>query len=140
MQETEKISRKLPNQEVDYYKIAKFLLSRWYWVAASVFICVLISYIYLWYTHKMYATSSTLKIEEKKSELSDLVGLISNNDRGPSKIQSEIIVLQSRTLFLNAIKNLDYRVSFFISGRVRTSEVFPQMLLNIQMLKFDSLI
>ncbi|HVV54369.1 MAG TPA: polysaccharide biosynthesis tyrosine autokinase [Mucilaginibacter sp.] len=139
MQETEKVARKLPNQEIDYFKIAKIVLSRWYWIAASVIICLLVSYIYLWYTPKTYATSSTLKIEEKKSEFSDLVGVISNNDRGPSKIQSEIFVLQSRTLILSAIKDLDYRVSFFISGRVRTTEVYPQKLLNIQLVKFDSL-
>jgi len=139
MQETEKVTKKLPNQEVDYYKIAKILLSRWYWIAASVIISLLISYTYLWYTPKTYATSGTLKIEEKKSEFSDLVGVINSNDKGPSKIQSETFVLQSRTLILSAIKDLDYRVSFFISGRVRTTEVYPQKLLNIQLLKFDSL-
>jgi len=139
MQETDKVIRKLPNQEIDYYKIIKILLSRWYWIAASVIICMLISYAYLWFTPKTYATSSTLKIEEKKSEFSDLVGVISNNDRGPSKIQSEIFVLQSRTLILDAIRDLDYRVSFYISGRVRTTEVYPQTLLEIQLLKFDSL-
>lgn len=138
MQETERIDRKLPNQEIDYFKIGKILLSRWYWIAASVIVCVIISYIYLWYTPKTYATSATLKIEEKKSEFSDLVGVINNNDRGPSKIQSEIFVLQSRTLILSAIKDLDYRVSFYISGRVRTSEVYPQKLLDIRLLHFDS--
>src|ERR1700739_4766162 len=117
MEENDKIARKLPNQEIDYFKIGKILLSRWYWIAASVILCTLISYIYLWYTPKTYATSATLKIEEKKSEFSDLVGIINNNDRGPSKIQSEIFVLQSRTLILAAIKDLDYRVSFYISGR-----------------------
>src|SRR5471030_2174035 len=139
MQETEKIVKKLPHQEVDYFKIARILLSRWYWIAASIIICLLISYTYLWYTPKTYATSGTLKIEEKKSEFSDLVGIISNNDRGPSKIQSETFVLQSRTLILSAIKTIDYRVSFYISGRVRTTEVYPQKLLDIQLLKFDSL-
>jgi len=139
MEEKEKISRKLPNQEVDYFKIGKILLSRWYWMAASVIICVIISYIYLWVTPKTYATSATLKIEEKKSEFSDLVGVISSNDRGPSKIQSEIFVLQSSTLILSAIKDLDYRISFYISGRVRTTDVYPQRLLDIHLLKFDSL-
>src|ERR1700761_46720 len=138
MEETEKTTRKLPNQEVDYFKIGKILISRWYWIAASVIICWLISYIYLWYTPKIYATSSTLKIEEKKSEFSDLVGVINNNDRSPSKTQSEIFVLQSRTLILSAIKDLDYKISFFISGRVRTTEVYPQKLLDIRFLRFDS--
>src|SRR5258708_7025337 len=117
----------------------KILFSRWYWIAASIVICYLISYTYLWYTPKIYATSGTLKIEEKKSEFSDLVGIITNNDRGPSKIQSETFVLQSRTLILNAIKDLDYRVSFYISGRPRTTDVYPQKLLSIQLLNFDSL-
>jgi tyrosine-protein kinase Etk/Wzc len=139
MQETENITRKLPNQEIDYLKIAKILISRWYWIAASIAVCLSASYIYLWYTPKTYATSATLKIEEKKTEFSDLVGVISSNDRGPSKIQSEIFVLQSRTLILSAIKDLDYRISFYIAGRVRTTEVYPQNPLSIQLLKFDSL-
>ena len=138
MQETERIARKLPNQEIDYYKIGKILLSRWYWIAASVIISLLISYAYLWVTPKTFATTSTLKIEEKKSEFSDLVGVINNNDRSPSKTQSEIFVLQSRTLILSAVKDLDYNISFFISGRVRTTEVYPQKLLDIQFLRFDS--
>ncbi len=139
MEETEKIARKLPHQEIDYFKIGKILLSRWYWIAGSVIICMIISYTYLWYSPKTYATSGTLKIEEKKSEFSDLVSVINSNDRGPSKIQSEIFVLQSRTLILNAIKDLDYRISFFISGRARTTDVYPQKLLDIQLVKFDSL-
>ncbi|MDB5143819.1 MAG: polysaccharide biosynthesis tyrosine autokinase [Mucilaginibacter sp.] len=139
MEETEKTTRKLPNQEVDYFKIGKILLSRWYWIAASIIICLAISYIYLWYSPKTYATSSTLKIEEKKSEFSDLVGVIATNDRGPSKIQSETFVLQSRTLISSAIKDLDYRMSFYISGRARTTDVYPQKLLDVQLLKFDSL-
>src|ERR1700761_3422823 len=139
MAETEKIAKKLPNQEIDYFKIAKILLSRWYWIVASVLICMLISYTYLWYTPKTYSTTATLKIEEKKSEFSDLVGVINNNDRGPSKIQSETFVLQSRMLILSAIKDLDYRISFYIAGRARTTDMYPQKLLSINILKFDSL-
>lgn len=139
MQEAEKITKKLPHQEIDYFKIAKILFSRWYWIVASVIVSLLVSYTYLWYTPKTFATSGTLKIEEKKSEFSDLVGVINSNDRGPSKIQSETFVLQSRNLILSAIKDLDYRISFYISGRVRTTEVYPQKLLDIRLLKFDSL-
>ena len=139
MEETEKAARKLPNQEIDYFKIGRILLSRWYWIVLAIAISMLISYLYLWYTPKIYATTSTLKLEEKKTELSDLIGVIGNNDRGPSRVQSEIFVLQSRTLLINAIKDLDYRVSFYISGRARTTDVYPQKLLNVQLIKFDSL-
>jgi tyrosine-protein kinase Etk/Wzc len=126
MEEVEKIAPKLPNQEFDYYKIAKILLSRWYWIAGSVLICYLVSNIYLWYTPKVFATSALIKFEEKKSEISDIVGIVGANDRtNVSRIQSETAVLQSTPLLLNAVKHLDYLFSFYVVGRVlnRTNKV-----------------
>ncbi|MDN3548748.1 GumC family protein [Mucilaginibacter aquaedulcis] len=139
MEEISKTQRKLLTQEIDYFKIAKILLSRWYWIAASVGLTVIISYTYLWYTPKTYASSGTLKIEEKKSEISDIITVMSVPDRGPSKIQSITTVLQSRNLILNAIKKLDYRISFYLMGRVRTTELYPAKPLDIDLIKFDSL-
>jgi tyrosine-protein kinase Etk/Wzc len=142
MEETDKTHPKLPNQEIDYLKIAKILLSRWYWVVGSLAICLIIANLYLWYTPKTYATGATLKFEEKKSEISDLISVPGINDRSNvSKIQSETIVLQSNALLLNAIKHLDYRISFYIVGRVlnRTNELYPQKPLNVELVKFDSL-
>ncbi|WP_413666228.1 GumC family protein [Mucilaginibacter sp. Mucisp86] len=139
MEELEKVQRKLPNQEIDYFKIGKILFSRWYWILASVAITSAISYAYLWYTPKTYATGGTLKVEEKKSEISDIISVMTTPERGPSKIQSITSVLTSRTLILTAIKDLDYRISFYISGRVRTSETYPQKPLAITLVKFDSL-
>ncbi|MFA6245515.1 MAG: polysaccharide biosynthesis tyrosine autokinase [Mucilaginibacter sp.] len=139
MEETKNIVKKLPNQEVDYFKIGKILVSRWYWIAGSLLLFILGSYVYLWYTPKTYATSGTMKLEEKKSEISDLVNVISTSDRGPSKIQSETSVIQSPSVILAAIKDLNYPISFYIEGRVRTSEIYPQKPLEIQTLRFDSL-
>nr|WP_157536336.1 tyrosine-protein kinase family protein [Mucilaginibacter sp. L294] len=139
MEETKDIVKKLPNQEVDYFKIGKILISRWYWIASSLFLFILGSYIYLWYTPKTYATSGTMKLEEKKSEISDIVNVISTSDRGPSKIQSETSVIQSPSVILAAIKDLNYPITFYIEGRVRTSEIYPQKPLDIQTIRFDSL-
>jgi tyrosine-protein kinase Etk/Wzc len=137
MEETEKVQRKLPSQEIDYFKIANILLSRWYWIAASVAVCMVIAYIYLWYTPKIYATAATMKFEDKKTEITDFSTAISN-DKGPSRIQSETFVIQSPVVLLNAIKDLDYRISFYLSGRIRTTELYPQKPLDIQLIKFDS--
>jgi tyrosine-protein kinase Etk/Wzc len=142
MEETDKTQPKLANQEIDYFKIGKILLSRWYWIVGSVAICMITANVYLWYTPKIYATSGSMKFEEKKSEIQDLVGVPGNSDRSSmSKIQSETIVLQSTPLLLNAIKHLDYRISFFIVGRVlnRTNDLYPEKPLNISLIKFDSL-
>jgi len=142
MEETNKIPPKLPSQEIDYLKIVKILISRWYWVAGSVAVCLIIANVYLWYTPKIYATSATLKFEEKKSEISDLLNVPGVTDRtNASRIQSETIVLQSTALLLNAIRHLDYRISFYIVGRVlnRTNELYPQRPIDVELVKFDSL-
>ena len=104
MEETDKIQPKLPSQEIDYFKIAKIIVSRWYWIAGSVAVCLIIANVYLWYTPKTYATAGTMKFEEKKSEISDLVSVIGNTDKGPSKIQSETTVLQSRNVIVECGK------------------------------------
>src|ERR1700730_13488856 len=96
MEETIKVQPKLVNQEIDYFKIGKILLSRWYWIVGAVVICMLTANVYLWYTPKTYATAGTMKFEEKQSEIQDIVGLPINSDRANiSKIQSETIVLKS---------------------------------------------
>src|ERR1700753_2049740 len=123
MEEKEKIQRKLPSQEIDYFKIGKILISRWYWIAASVAICYLFANVYLWYTPKTYATGATMKLEDKKSELTDAANL-TTPDRGQSRVQTETFVIQSPAVLLNAIRDLDYRISFYLSGRIRTSELY----------------
>ncbi|GAB2693984.1 tyrosine-protein kinase domain-containing protein [Mucilaginibacter koreensis] len=139
MQEINKQENKLPHQEIDYFKIGRIIISRWYWIAASVAICYFIAHVYLWYTPKTYATSSTLKLEDKKPELTDISGTVSTPERGFSRVQSESFVIQSRQVILNAIKDIDYRISFFLEGRVRTSELYPHKPLDIELLKFDTL-
>jgi len=143
MEELDKISQKLPNQEFDYYKIGKIILSRWYWIAGSVIICFLASVYYCWYMPKTYVSSTAImKFEEKKSAISDLVGIPGATDRsGMSRVQSETIVLESNPVLLGAAKHLDYQFSFFTVGRVfnRKYELYPKKPLDIQLVKFDSL-
>lgn len=140
MEEIDKkpIPNKLPSQEIDYFKLGKILLSRWYWIAASVSICMLVSYTYLWYTPKTYATSATMKFEEKETAFSELANVSNSAEKGPARIQSELFVIQSIPLILSAIKDLDYRISFYIGGRIRTSDLYPAKPLDIQLLRFDS--
>lgn len=138
-EKTNPVSPKLPGQEIDYFKIGKILLSRWYWIAATILLGLLATYIYLWYTPKTFATSSTMKFEEKRSEATDLILLTTPEKYSASKVQTESYVFRSRGLILDAISKLDYRISFYIKGRVRTSEIYPAKPLKIEFLKYDSL-
>ena len=140
MEEIEKRNPKSKNQEIDYFKVLKILLSRWYWIVGSIFISFLFGQAYLWYTPKVYSTSGTMKLEDKKSQVTDLLPF-GGNDRSFNKVQSETIVLESTPLLTRAISHLDWRVSYFIKGRIlgRTIDLYPQKPFNIDLIKFDSL-
>jgi tyrosine-protein kinase Etk/Wzc len=141
MEETEKIEAKLPNQEIDYFKIGKILLSRWYWIAGSAITCFILANLYLWYTPKIYATAGTMKLEEKKSEVSEILPTSFYPDRSVSKVQSETVVLKSMPLLTNAVRHLNYRISYFIKGRFvnRTNDIYPEQPFQIDLVQFDSL-
>lgn len=125
-------------QDIDYVKILKIVLSRWYWVASTIIIALIVAYIYLWYTPEKFSTTASLKFEEKKSEISELLNVRNVYDRN-NKIQSEQFVIRSRQVLINAIGNLDYGISFYLKGRVRTSDIYPQKPLDIAIIEQDSL-
>ncbi|WP_293297967.1 tyrosine-protein kinase [Pedobacter sp. UBA4863] len=124
-------------QDIDYVKIARIILSRWYWVASTIIIAFIIAYIYLWYTPETFSTSSSLKFEEKRSEISELLNVRNAYDR-TNKLQSEQFVIRSREVLNNAVKELDYKISFYLKGRVRTSDIYPQKPLHIAIIEQDS--
>lgn len=130
-------STKIPIQSIDYLKVLKILWSRWYWIAFSVVISLIIAYLYLWYTPKIYTTSASLKFVEEKSEITELLAVKNIYDR-TNKVQTESYVIQSRDVLLNAISRLPYQISYYVKGRIRTSELYPVVPFPIQIIKQDS--
>lgn len=139
MSTTESVNAsKLPTQSIDYVKVLKILYSRWYWIAFCMLIALAVSYTYLWYTPKVYSTSASLKFAEEKSEITELLAVKNIYDR-TNKVQTETYVIQSRDVLLNAISRIDYKISYYVKGRVRTSELYPEKPFNIQIIKQDSI-
>lgn len=125
-------------QDIDYLKIVRIVLSRWYWIASTIIIALIIAYIYLWYTPNLYSTSASLKFDEKKSEISELLNVRNFYDR-TNKMQSEQFVIKSREVLLNAVSNLDYKISYQLKGRVKSTDIYPQKPLDISIIEQDSL-
>jgi len=129
--------RKAAVQEIDYVKVLRILLSRWYWIAGTVILAIMIAYIYLWYTPPVYSTSASLKFDEKRSEISELIKATNYYDR-TNKVESETFVIQSRPVLLNAISRLNYKISYYLNGRIRSRELYPQIPYPIEILTQDS--
>ncbi len=125
------------SQEIDYQKIAEIILSRWYWIIATLVIALASCWLYIWYTPKTYATSANVKFEDKRNELSNLVNII-GSERYTNKIESESWVFRSRNVIFNAIDQLDWKVSYYLAGKVRTTETYPRKPFPINILTQDT--
>lgn len=137
MQDKELNNKSNIKQDIDYTKIVKIILSRWYWVASTIFISVLLAYIYLWYTPPSYSTSASLKFEEKRSEISELLNVRNVYDR-TNKIASETFVISSREVLNKAASLLNYDVSYFLKGRIRTKDLYPQKPFHVEIIDRDT--
>ncbi|MDB5120185.1 MAG: polysaccharide biosynthesis tyrosine autokinase [Sphingobacteriales bacterium] len=137
MTENLSVESKLAKQEIDYIKIFKIVLSRWYWIVGCIFISFTFFLIKLWYTPPVYSTNASLKFDEKKSEISELLKVSNYYDR-TNKVQSETYVIQSEAVLLHAISNLDYKISYFLKGRIRSTETYPQVPYPIEIISQDT--
>ena len=138
MNETEE--KKGVSQSIDFYKIFRVFLSRWYWIAATTAIALLIAYIYLWYTPPIYQTSASLKLEDSNPSVgsSGASQMAAANYNYTDKIQAESFTIRSNDVIANAVATLHYKISYYLKGRIRTTELYPNIPFEIQILKQDS--
>ncbi len=139
MSQTDSRASKLLTQHIDYYKLVRIVWSRWYWIAGCVFVSLVIARLYLWYTPESYSTTASLKFNENRSELSDLLKSSASYYDRTNKLQAEMFVIQSRQVILNAISRLDYKVSYFLKGRIRTTDIYPSVPFPIEVIRQDSI-
>lgn len=124
-------------QDIDFYKIFKVFFSRWYWIAGCVLIALLIAKVNLIYTPNVYQTSGQIKLQEVGPTI-NTSGITPQNYNYTDKILAEGIVIRSSELLMNAIAKIDYKVSYFLKGRIRTSDVYPNKPFSVQILQQDS--
>lgn len=126
------------SQSIDFYKIFRVFLSRWYWIAATVGIASCIAWLYLWYTPPIYQTGASLKLEDSDRSVSTGNQMAAQNYNYTDKIQAESFTIRSNEVISNAVKTLDYKISYYLKGRVRTTELYPNVPFVIEIIKQDS--
>jgi tyrosine-protein kinase Etk/Wzc len=62
-------------QEISYRKLVQIVMSRWHWLVFSIAFALLVAWGMLTYTVPTYATKASLKFEEKRSEMAELISV-----------------------------------------------------------------
>lgn len=136
--DTQANTTKKPSQSIDFYKIFKVFLSRWYWILGCLIISLIFAKVHLFYTPPMYQTGSSLKLEESNPTIGTGNQMNSQVYNYTDKIQAESFTIRSNAVILNAVKTLDYKISYFLKGRVRTTELYPSKPFAIEIIKQDT--
>lgn len=138
-QNTQIEQNKLASQTINYWKIIRIFLSRWYWVAGCVLISFIIAWLYLRTITPIYITSASLKLDNNDQQNMLPNSPINYRGFGTNQIQTEGIIMRSEDVILNALRKLNYRTSYYLEGRVRVSELYPNVPFEIDILSQDSL-
>jgi tyrosine-protein kinase Etk/Wzc len=121
-------------QEISYRKLVQIVMSRWHWLVFSIAFALLVAWGMLTYTGPTYATKASLKFEEKRSEMAELISVRNVYDRS-DRLLSEQYVIRSRAVLSNAIYQLHYPISFYKKETINEKELYPLIPLDIIVLQ-----
>ncbi|HEX8607399.1 MAG TPA: polysaccharide biosynthesis tyrosine autokinase, partial [Pedobacter sp.] len=127
------MNHKYRSSPISYYKLLKVVLSRWYWILFTVFGGMVICFFYVLLTPREYRSSGSLKFEDKKSEISELLSVRNLYDR-TNKVESEKNTILSRTVLTAAVLALDYRLVFFENCNFQMKSTYPIKPIEIKLI------
>lgn len=118
----------MEEESLDIKKYLFLMLSKWYWFALSVFVCLFVSYLVNRYSEPIYSVSSSLIIRDEN----DMKGFTGAENliqglrlvKNTKSVQNEIGVLKSYTLAKRSIEELgeDFSITYVGLGRREIKE------------------
>lgn len=131
----------LVDQQINYWKLVRIFLSRWYWIVACVATSIIIAWFYVRTIPPTYTTYASLKLDDSHSD-ENVIGTSTMRSYSryyqTNNIQTEATVMRSQDVINKAIAHLNYKVSYFLEGRVLTSELYPNIPFKIEIIAQDS--
>ncbi|XQP84586.1 MAG: GumC family protein [Candidatus Pollutiaquabacter aromativorans] len=105
------------------YFFFNYVLRYWYLYIISLALALIVAYYYTWYVTPIYRASATVMVKQPKSS-TDAADILKQLDDFTTdrNIQNEIEVLRSRGLIMKTVKDLNFDISYYLKGFVKTSE------------------
>ncbi|MBE9466388.1 GumC family protein [Dyadobacter subterraneus] len=129
------------SDSLDFQKVFKVILSRWYWVAGSLFLFGISCFLFLKLVKPKYVASINLKYLDKQTELDEITSTKPTyliND-GSNEYLTEKYNIQSQEVVENALINLKYPFTFYRLKDFRRIDIYPYQPLSVKVISFDEL-
>ena len=124
-------------------EIEKYL-SHWKWYGVSLFLCLVLGYLYNRYTKPQYNATATILIKnDKKGGLSDEfaafkdIGFLGGSNKN---IENEIQILTSRRIIGDVVKSNNLIITYISEGRIKNNEVYKNSPIRINFISKDSIL
>ncbi len=129
-------------EDFDIKKWIFRVLRSWYWFAGSLFICILVGWLYLRYTNPVYqaVASVMIKDEKKGGDIADNAILKELGINSNKLVENEIEVLKSYDMMEEVVKREALYIDFTVEGRIRNIPLYgTDIPFNLQILNPDSI-
>ncbi|MBI1287889.1 MAG: polysaccharide biosynthesis tyrosine autokinase [Flavobacteriales bacterium] len=107
------------DEEIDIRRILNIAADKWYLFAIFIFLGILVSYAFVWYSQPTYVMQATVLAEDEGNDISqnilDEVGFLSKK----RNIENEIALLSSRSYMEQAMRKLDLGISYQVDMGLR---------------------
>ncbi|HKG07576.1 MAG TPA: polysaccharide biosynthesis tyrosine autokinase [Pedobacter sp.] len=120
-------------KSISYIRILRIIVSRWYWLTGILVSGLTIASAYIYIKQPLYLSTASFKVEEKRTELTELISARAIYERS-GKIESERFILQSKNVLYKALSSLDYDVSFYRKEKLRLNNIYPEKPLDIKLI------
>ncbi len=128
--------------EIDIKEVVSAYTKHWKWFVLSVIIAVIFAFVYIRYATPEYAAKAKIQILEDKNSGSELSAFqdLSLIGGTKNKVEDEIEILNSRSNFIQVVKELGLNVQVIAIGNVKDSEIYTNRPISINFIANDSII
>ena len=102
-----------------------YVIRYWYLYILTLMLSLMIGYYYAWYSTPVYSARATvlLKLANPGAQKGDIISAMNEFD-DDRNLQNEIEVIKSRTMVARTVKALNFDISYYYVGNVKTREVY----------------
>ncbi len=133
---------KTDNTSVDLKEIIAQYTSHWKWFVLCAIIALGMAYIYIRYSIPKYAVQTQIQILEDKSSGSELDVFqdLSFLGGGKNKVEDELLIVNSRSNFIEVVRELNLNTKIMIQGNIIETEVYTNPPVNLNFISEDSIV
>ncbi|MAU72723.1 MAG: tyrosine protein kinase [Pseudozobellia sp.] len=127
---------------IDFKETLDGYLQHWKWFLLSIFVALILAFIYIRYATPKYAVQTQIQILEDKTSGSELDVFqdIPVLGGGKNKVEDELQIVNSRSNFIRVVKELNLNSKVLLQGNIKEMELYQNPPINISFIAPDSIL